>query len=370
MGDSQDISKVQNSDIYQAGRDLTINFGLTVEDVKSIVKKVVGEELDKYSKTAEKTAEERLNRFSEDLVKDLTVKLSDKLDRFNEPALQFAVRESALSYVKSGKDEDEKALIDLMIERVKVDEHTTRQKLIDQAIKIVPSLSPECLSLLSLIVFRALTFTGSRENFEHWFDSVSPVLSMVQNVSPLDIDYLLQADCVSAVSGIMTQNGWIDTCLKANDLFFRHSVPIFEVSKFKEKYGITSFEGGFSITKNPFKGTEALVVLVARLLEFCPDGTARFNLTSTNLIEQCIQAYGLPSIGEDILELVNASTMFSPQEVKEYFIGRNSNWEKAIELLDGQRLRSFTLKPVGVYIGLRQLSILSGQEIPLETFYK
>lgn len=371
MSDKQDISRIKDSSINQAGRDLVVNYGLSASDVIAIVKEVVASELAVYSKDAEKKAEERLNQFLGDLVEQLANKVSERLDRFNEPSLQFAVREAALSYVKSGKETDKKVLIDLMIERVKVDEHTTKQKLIDQALKIVPSLSSECLALLSIIVFRFLTLTGERVALEKWIDSVAPILDTLQNVSSLDIEYLIQADCVSAMSGIMTHDSWMEECPQQNNLFFRHPVPVSVAERFKAKYGITSAGEGFAMT-NPAQYGNSVNTLVffVRLIQFNQDGTIRFNLTNTNLVDELINGLNMHSVREDVKELINASALYSPDEVKAFLISRNTGWAKALELIDGNRLRSFTLLPVGAYIGSRQLTMLSGQEVTLEMFYK
>lgn len=370
MSDRQDISRIQDSTIFQAGGNLTINQGLRASDVLAIVKDVVSSELAIYSQNAEKKAEERLNQFSNSLVEQLAKQVSDKLDRFNEPSLQFAVRNAALSYVKSGKEADEKALVDLMIERVKVDEHTTKQKLIDQAIKIIPSLSSECLALLSLIVFRSLTLTGTRVALERWIDSMNPVLDIIQNVTSLDIEYLTQADCVTAMQGFMVHDGWMELCPKQNDLFYRHPVPVDAASEFKQKYGIASFENGFTVANHTLLGGHDSVIFIAQLLQICQDGTIRFMLSNSSLVDDLITRFSLPNVRNDVYKMIQASALFSPEDVRKYYIARNPKWEKAIDLMDGQRLRAFTLLPVGAYIGSRQLSMLSGQEIALETFYK
>lgn len=370
MNNSQDISRIQDSTVYQARGNLTINHGLSSSDVITIVKEVVSSELAIYSQNAEKKAEERLDQFSNILVEQLAKHVSDKLNRFNEPSLQMAVREAALSFVRSGKESDERALVDLMIERVRVDEHTTKQKLIDQAIRIVPSLSSECLALLSLIVFRSLTLTGNRVVLERWIDSMNPVLDIIQNVTSLDIEYLTQADCVTAMQGFMVHDGWMEICPKQNDLFFRHPVPVGAASEFKQKYGIASFDNGFSIANQTILGGEKSIIFIARLLQFCQDGTIRFMVSNSSLVDELITGFSLPNVREDVFKMIQASAIFSPEDVKGFFIDRNPKWEKAIDLLDGQRLRAFTLLPVGAYIGSRQLSMLSGQEIALETFYK
>lgn len=371
MSDRQDISRISDSSINQAGRDVILNYGLSASDVVAIVKEVVASELAIYSQDAEKKAVERLNHFSDDLVGQLAEKVSERLDRFNEPSLQFAVKEAALSYVKSGKETDEKALIDLMIERVRVDEHSTKQKLVDQAIKIVPNLSAECLALLSIIVFRFLTFAGGRVALEKWIQSVEPVLETLRNVSSLDIEYLVQADCVTAMSGIITHDSWMESCPKQNDLFFRHPVSIEKSESFKAKYGIRSMATGFTMVDPAlFGGNIKTVHLISQLMQFKQDGTISFNLTNTKLVDELLNGYSPSSVRDDIYELFNSSALFSPDDVKHYFVSRNAGWAKAIELIDGDRLRSFNLLPVGAYIGSRQLTMLSGWEVALETFYK
>ena len=140
---------------------------------------------------------------------------------------------------------------------------------------------------------------------------------------------------------------------------------------FKAKYGITSMATGFTMA-NPaqYGRSDKTVVFFARLMQFNQDGTIQFNLTNSNLVDELINGYQMPSVRDDVYELINASALFTSGDVKNYFISRNARWAKALELIDGNRLRSFSLLPVGAYIGARQLTMLSGREVTLETFYK
>ena len=360
----QDISKISNSEVNQAGRDLTIVHGLGAADVIAIVKEVVASELSVYTQDAERKAQERVRHFSDTLVKALAEKVSEQLDRFNEPSLQYALREATLSYVKSGKPSDENALIDLMIERVKAEEHTTKQKLIDQAIKIIPQLSAECIAFLSLLVFRSLSLSGDRINLEKWFDTVNPLLDIIQNVTDFDIEYLKQADCTTGLTGIMG-GSWMESCISSYDLFFRHPVPYSESKAFMDKYGIVRFDNGFTMNQSP----TALPLFVMETLEFQPDDSIRFRLVNKSMVEKLVADNNLSHVKNDVDHLIEVSKPYTQEEVKDYFISRNANWSKAIELLESNRARASMLLPVGIYIGCRQLSLLSGRDISMDTFY-
>ena len=136
----QNISDISNSTINQANGNI-INKGVSVKDVLDIVSCVVADKMTIYQQQAEFTAQQRLNDFKQKLVDELKGKGEDTFKRFNQPSVQVAARKAALGYVQSGEIEDKDNLVDLLIERVSVEEKTTKQHLIDEAIEILPSLS-------------------------------------------------------------------------------------------------------------------------------------------------------------------------------------------------------------------------------------
>lgn len=368
MSDRQDISRIQDSTVYQAGGDLTINHGLSASDVMAIVKSVVSSELAIYSQNAEKRAEERLNQFSEDLVEQLAQKVADKLNRFNEPALQFAVKEAALSFVKSGIEPDKKALIDLMIERVKVDENTTRQKLIDQALRIVPILSQECLDLLCILVFRNLQHFGPIDQILPWYKSINDVIDRVSGIRKLDIAFLSQSGCAIALPGITYSKKCCDLFLGYYDLLFRHPASYDESCAFKGKYGISVSKDGVTLRRPTSWNDETFFTFLATF-SYHMDGTLSFNVTDSNLLFSTLHKVGLDYMKSDVEKLIIASPKYSQQEVKDFLIRINPSWNSAISLLDKDEICSIKLLPVGEYIGTRQLSMLLGREVPFEAFY-
>lgn len=370
LGDKQEVKHIDNSEVNQAGRDLIINQGLQASDVIAIVKSVVASEIAKYAQKAEDKAVERLKRFSDDLVGNLAEKVADQLDRFNEPSVQFAVREAALGYVKSGSEADENNLIDLMIERVKVEEHSTKQKLIDQAIQIIPTLSAESLALLTLLAFRQLTFRGNKQEYLKWISSINGVVNDVTKVRSLDVEYLAQAGCATGMSGLRAYIPWEETSLKNADLFFRHLAPLDDVNVFLANINVQPMVNnkGFT-TLSSGQEAQNLIVLLAHCFIEPPEMKVGFNVVNSGTVNEVIQKLGLDSVTPHFQKLKDASKPFTNAEVRNFYENLNPNWGKVIDLLNSERLLSFQLTPVGVYIGSRQLAHLSGREIPIEIFY-
>ena len=369
LSNKQEISNFEDSTVNQASHDIFINNrGLSAADVIAIVKSTVASELAIYSMKAETVAKERLQKFSDDMVSQLAEKVADKLDRFNEPSLQFAVREAALGYVKSGSATDEDNLIDLMIERVKSEEHTTKQKLVDQAIKIISTLSPESLAILSLLAFRQLSFRGNKQEYIKWVESVNSMVDVMAKVSALDIEYLLQAGCSAGFLGLRAHNTWEDACLQNMDLLLRHSPSEESVSTFLAAIGMQSMQGGFTVMPG-VPDSQELLLFFAQTLVALPEMKVGFNVVGSSTLYDIIKQQGLDRVTEPVKDLIEASVPFTNAEVVDFFAGINPNWRRVIELFNSRRVISYQLTPVGSYIGSRQLAMLSGRDIPLEIFY-
>ena len=70
--------------------------------------------------------------------------------------------------------------------------------------------------------------------------------------------------------------------------------------------------------------------------------------------------------------LIDAAKFFTPltqDEVRQKLISVNSNWDKAIVLLNRNDVNCLHLTAVGNYIATRQLSKLSDRDIPMNLFY-
>lgn len=365
--EQQTIQGIKDSQINQAGGNVIVNnYGMSVTEVMGLVKELVSYEMSQYLQQAQITAQDRLEDFSSKFEERIDAKLHEHLSRFNEPSIQLAAREAALGYIRNGNTVEGDALIDLLIERVLVEEHSTQQKLIDQAIKILPTLSNECLALITFIAFVNIQKFCSRHDYQKWIECINPVIDTLVKVKPLDIAFLHQAECATGVPGISYVKNYIESQLQHEDLFFRHPASEQFTSYLKNKYGMKFFEKGIRLSRS--LGHQFVVNFISI---FIPDDSQCFNCmrTSSNHLKQILVENKLDDLAEDLDKFMEESVPYTKDEVKEFFISTNKNWNTALGLFSREDFQSMRLTPVGNYIACRQLTKLSGKELDMSIFY-
>ena len=76
------------------------------------------------------------------------------------------------------------------------------------------------------------------------------------------------------------------------------------------------------------------------------------------------------SITAIIDEYKSYTRPFTEEEIRDYFASIDTNWRNVFELLKQRHVQGLQLTPVGVYIGIRQLSKICGEPIPMELFFQ
>lgn len=343
------------------------NNGLQIADVVPLVQALVKSELGVCQLQAENTALRRFNEFTASLESEIEKKVSDKISRFAEPAMQFAAREATIGYLKSGDPAEGEALIDLLIERVKEKERTSKQFLIDEAIRTLPKLSRENIAALTLITYDKLAVTGNKNSLDNWIKCLTPILDIAPKINRLDIEYLVQADCVSASSiSIAQTENWYERSRKNYPLAFAPPIDASFSMEFTEKYGIHIKEDQIL-----FSSSETMnhILALIQTLKFNKDGTITPLLLKRENYADFFQSNGLNSLQPDIDKLLSHIEIISDEKILSYYAEYHPNWPTAIKMLNERPINGFTLKPVGAYIGSRQLTKLYGNEVDLNLFF-
>lgn len=371
-GDELQVSNVSdNSTVNQANGDIynisNSNNGLQIDDVVPLVQALVKSELEVCKLQAENTVLRRFNEFTTSLESELEKKVSDKISRFAEPAMQFATREATVGYLKSGDPVEGEALIDLLIERVKEKERTSKQFLIDEAIRTLPKLSRENIAVLTLITYAKLCVTGNVQALDNWIKCLNPILDIFPQINRLDIESLVQADCVSA-SALAQSEDWIEQNRKNYPLAFVSPIDVSIAKAFMEKYGIN--RDGNAVTFSPPFNTMNQCLTLIQIFKFNEDGTIAPLLLKQDNYANILQKSGLGSMQADIEKLLSNAETMSNEKISSYYEKFHPNWSVAIKLLNERPINSFSLKPVGAYIGSRQLTKLYGKEVDLNLFFK
>lgn len=361
---SQSVSNNKNSTINQAARDIVIN-GLQPCDVVQIVNTIVASKLAEYAANAQLTARERLDAFEEKLLEEVSKKVKGKINRFNEPAIQFATREAALGFVRSGDETQGEELVDLLIERIKAEEHTTEQNLIDQAIRILPTLSVKSMAILITLAYRDLFFHGDNGQYKEWLSCISPVLQELSKVKSLDVAYLQQTGCAFSVQGINAHDSFEVDLLKNEDLFFAHELKGTQYHDAIRILGLTEVENGITgfCSVDDLKKTLSVLILNVK------EKTIAFKVTSTRALVDFFDKDDDKELLAKMEQITKLKTPFSMAKVRECLMELSPFWKDGFELLNKGNVVALKPTAVGYYIACRQLAKLSGRTIGIDLFY-
>ena len=350
----QNINEVENSVINQAQGNIIINNGISAEIAMEICKSVVKSELAIYTQQATETANKRLEEISEKTIDRVLSLKHELLQRFNEPAIQIALNETFKNHIATGDEELEENLIDLLIERLNVQERTTEQAIIDEARNIIPKLSSVTIALLTIIVFSKLIFPYNKSNLETLIKKLSPVILKVENISILDTEYLKQVGCGSGNQMMLMNSSLEKTFMNEYELIFREPLSIENFNK---------------ILQNHQNGDLNRIRLILSLFD-TKDNTMLMKIPRQQSInEQMYNIIDKNGISAIIDEYKLYTKPFSEHEIREFFISIDRNWQYVFQLFNQKYIQGFQLTPVGVYIGIRQLTKICEEPISMNLFF-
>lgn len=125
----------------------------------------------------------------------------ETLERFANPAIQFALSESLMGYSQRCSDEHKTLLIDSLLERLQVDDVSTKAILLDKIRKGIPNLTLSQVDMLAFLVFKCLTCKCKDiTDLKYVFKKNDILLSSILKMSSLDFLYLQHTDFVHKVS--------------------------------------------------------------------------------------------------------------------------------------------------------------------------
>lgn len=342
--------------------------GLQITDVIPLVRDVVKSEIQIYTLEGNRVAEERLKIFAEKLEDEVTEKVKDKVYRFAEPAMQYATREATIGYIRSGDEEKGQVLLDLLIERIKENEQTSMQALIDEAIAIIPKLSHECLALITFMAYIRLNVTGSKYELTKWINCINPVLDTLPKISQIDKHFLVQTNCVSASHHISNSFSILEQFRKSYPLACVHPAPENMTESILSELGLEKVHEGwlFPQDNSDYNFTRMLI----SLLDLTKMHVVAPALLKHSDYEEAFKAHPEYNYMKDVIfELINNCKPMTDDEILNYIYSFNPNWKLALDMLNKQPLNLYNLNPVGLYIASRKLSKLYGTEVPLSIFF-
>lgn len=350
----QEVSNVSDSLVQLANGDIH-NHGLGYNDVKAICRDVVRQELAIVTKEATETFHQEISAFENQFV-DRLEKLENPqiMEKLKTPKIQFALHDTMKEYAKTDDRNTKEELVDLLIERLKVEEHTTEQYLIDESIKIIPNLSLYQTYFLGALILRKVINQGYSFIVDSNLGKRALLYEYLDKISNLDIHYLKLTNCCSDMSGTMYYVSMFDLMKPEYDLLFRHYITEEAYNAFIHTHPNVPSQKGQQLVYR--KGNTNEIYLL---------------YSSKSYLIQELNKKNIHYSLSEIDELINLFTPFTNNEISQHLVSLNSNWQKAFDCLNKEEVTHIDLTPVGTYIGRRIVKkVTKDDTLPLVEFYK
>lgn len=351
LGDKMQQTAGDNSQQIQ-GQNVYV--GMTYEQIKDLCLTLIQSELAIYKQKANEEAIRRFNAIMEKLL-DALSRIDDcARSRFQEPAIQFAVNETFKEYIRSGSEELGDGLIDLMIERIQTEEHSTKQSLVDEARQILPKLSVSTLSLITILTFSRLIIPREKNVFVEMLRKLSPVIGNLNGIGSIDIAYLEQIGCGQSIAFFSGGNDFETTMKNNYDMLFRQPISIDKFNAFMASHGFN-------------RGDDHTMIMA--ILPLMDTIGRQMAFKQTTIRQEQVVGVMKDKIFNALELLKQEMQPSNDSEVRQFFCNIDHNWSTVSEIFKRDDLKKFILSPVGLYIGSRKLSRIFGEDIPMTVFY-
>ena len=159
---SQRQSAGNNSANMQAGRDINLRTGVSVEEARQIALDVFHANFLKLRDVAEEVAVGRAEKITRDFLTELMLRQPQALVIMQDPDMQRAIFSAQVEYACSGEEDLEKVLVDLLADRAAQHERGIVTIMLNEAISAVPKLSADQRSAIAIcFLVRYTHFTVS-----------------------------------------------------------------------------------------------------------------------------------------------------------------------------------------------------------------
>lgn len=348
----QTISNVDNSSIQQAQGDIHNIIFVGNTSLTDIIREVVKSELNIVTKEAYEKFNQMIDEFRNRLADELG-KLNnsqDLVNKFKEPKYQFILHDTIKEYAQSNDETLKEDLIDILIDRLQVNDNSVLQFVIENAIQILPKLTLPTSQLLGAMYLRFLKEKCSANLLRGKLNSYATIYEHLDKITNLDIEYLKQLNCCTTLPDLKHMEP-IETEMRVKyDLFFRKPLDIDNFHQF--------------VNSNDVLKATCDVYSYCYKDEIYKDQYRCFYINVESMRDKLEKA-GKTSIYSAIHPFFDNIPRLTDAEIRQELISINPNWEKAIRLFHKEYVWRLQPTPVGMYIARK---ILKRTNIRLRNF--
>lgn len=201
--DSSTIQKASgniNSSIIQV--EGTYN-AMSEQQMTDLCLKLINDKLQSLREDAHNKLRLQITEFSNDLFEKIG-KLEGKMDMlssFAKPSVELALGESLMGYSQRPSDRHKQLLIQTMIERLKVDDVSTKAILLDRIRLGIPQLTINQIDMIAIMVFTDLMVScDTIEELKDYFRQLNPIVENASALTSVDFLYLQHTEFFYRIS--------------------------------------------------------------------------------------------------------------------------------------------------------------------------
>ena len=334
----QEASNNSGSYIQQANGDI-YNNGLGYSDVREICRDVLRHEFQIVTKDAVDKLKRIIEEF-QNLLVDKIAKIEDKeiIDRLREPRCQFALHDAIKGYSQTDNEETKEDLVDIMIDRLRVDENSIERFVIDDALLILPKLSFALTRFLGSVLIRRMEERNLPFIFRQNLSNQAKLYEHLDKISNLDIAYLFQLNCCETMHSLTHMVTIEEEMRRRYDLYFRQTTTMEEYNNYVTAHTVLA------------PGLKGFALV-------CPDkpnsNECRMVSLSQNHLKDSLEKEGRMDLWPELQTYINTLRPLNDEEIRDLLIEINPNWGKVINLFHQENIQRLQLTPVGMYIANR-----------------
>ncbi|WP_045450465.1 LPO_1073/Vpar_1526 family protein [Caballeronia cordobensis] len=186
----------------QAGRDVIVH-GVTYADARQIAIDVYRANALELQGIAQQVARERAEHLIDQFLEKMQATGAERIEEAANPDFQHALYEAQKAYARSGDTGMEGVLVNLLVERADEPNRTLRQVVLNEAVTAAARLTPEQVTLLTVIFcFRHCrnTTLGSHDQLRDHFASLLPLCAAIPETESV-YTYLAYSGVVTVEMG-------------------------------------------------------------------------------------------------------------------------------------------------------------------------
>ena len=158
--------------------------------------------MERLTSDAKKEILQILEAFQKDFYDRLeAIENKTRIEKLKKPSMQLCIHKTIMETVGTEDDEKRKELMDLLIDRLNVEEESTERVVIEDAIENAAKLSKPLKALLAALLLRSIIHPEPLM-MNHTFGKYGEMFRDLGNLTGLDIAFGRQMQCIYPMSGL------------------------------------------------------------------------------------------------------------------------------------------------------------------------